>query len=289
MIIDCHYHLEQRLLADDELLRKMDESEVDKVALMGVINEPIPKPPEFLLNIFRFSWSHIPFRFIAKLLSNNFTSKGDIKLPTGVFHIHPSPNNEPIFQAVSKNPERFLGWVFVNPRGEKDPVQEFNKWKSNHGFIGVKAHPFWHRYHPIELLPVAEQLFQIGKPLLIHAGWDSHGDYDVLLQKVPDLKLLLAHAGFPLYSETWNKIRSYKNVSIDLSQTSYLNDRMTKEAVNYLGVEKCIFGTDGPYGVHGDDGLFNYSFIKRRIEKLFPDLEIQKKLLGENFLELIEI
>jgi hypothetical protein len=38
-------------MADDELLRKMDDCEVDKVALMGVINEPISKPPEFLLNI----------------------------------------------------------------------------------------------------------------------------------------------------------------------------------------------------------------------------------------------
>ena len=38
MIVDCHYHLERRLLTDDELLRKMDECEVDKVALMGVIN-----------------------------------------------------------------------------------------------------------------------------------------------------------------------------------------------------------------------------------------------------------
>jgi hypothetical protein len=39
MIIDCHYHLERRLLSDDFLLRKMDECEVDKVALMGVINK----------------------------------------------------------------------------------------------------------------------------------------------------------------------------------------------------------------------------------------------------------
>jgi len=262
---------------------------VDKVALMGVINEPIPKPPEFLLKIFRFSLSHIPFRFIAKLLSDNFTSEGDIKLPTGVFHLHASPKNEPIFQAVSENPERFLGWVFINPRGKKDQIQEFNKWRNYPGFIGVKAHPFWHRYQPIELLPVAEKLFEIGKPLLIHPGWGSHGDFDVLLQKVPDLKLLLAHAGFPLYSETWNNIKSYKNVYIDLSQTSYLNDRMTREVVDYLGVKKCLFGTDGPYGVHGDDGLFDYSFIKRRIERLFPDKEIQKKLLGENFLEFIQI
>ena len=37
MIIDCHYHLERRLLTDDELLNKMDENEVDKVAL-GTVN-----------------------------------------------------------------------------------------------------------------------------------------------------------------------------------------------------------------------------------------------------------
>ena len=91
MIVDCHYHLEHNLLAVDELLKKMDECGVDKVALMAVINEPMPKPPEFLLKVFRFSWSHISFRPIAKLLSNNFTSEGDLKLLTGIFHLHRSP------------------------------------------------------------------------------------------------------------------------------------------------------------------------------------------------------
>ena len=65
----------------------MDECEVDKVALMGVICEPIPKPPEFLLNVFRFAWSHSRLRFIAKLLSDSFTPDGYIKLPTGTFKI----------------------------------------------------------------------------------------------------------------------------------------------------------------------------------------------------------
>jgi predicted TIM-barrel fold metal-dependent hydrolase len=289
MIIDCHYHLERKLLTDDELLKKMDECEVGKVALMGVINEPIPKPPEFLLKILRFTLTHSSFRFLAKVLAANFTSEGDIKLPTGIFHLYPNPKNEPIFQAVADKPDRFLGWVFVNPQGGTDQIQELNKWKDKPGFIGVKAHPFWHRYQPIELLPVAVQLAKMEKPLLIHAGFDAHGDFDVLLQKVPDLKLILAHAGFPLYSNTWNKIKNNKNVYVDLSQTSYLNDRTTWQAIEYLGVERCLFGSDGPYGVHGDDDLFDYSFIKRRIERLFPDKEIQKKLLGENFLELIHI
>jgi predicted TIM-barrel fold metal-dependent hydrolase len=289
MIIDCHYHLERRLLTDDELLKKMDECEVDKVALMGVINEPIPKPAEFLLNILRFSLTHSSFRFLAKILAANFTPEGDIKIPAGVFHIYPDPKNEPVFQAVENKSDRFLGWVFVNPQGEKNQIQELNKWKDKSGFIGVKAHPFWHRYQPIELLPVAVQLSKIGKPLLIHAGFDAHGDYDVLLQKVPDLKLILAHAGFPLYLDTWEKIKNNRNVFVDLSQTSYLNDKTTWQAIECLGVEKCLFGTDGPYGIHGNDDLFDYGFIKRRIEILFPDKGIQNRLLGENFLELTGI
>jgi predicted TIM-barrel fold metal-dependent hydrolase len=289
MIIDCHYHLERRLLTDNELLKKMDECEVDKVALMGVICDPIPKPPEFLLHILRFSLTHSSFRFLAKTLVSNFSPEGDIKIPAGIFHIYPNPRNEPVFQAVADNPDRFLGWVFVNPQKGNDQIQELNKWKDSPGFIGVKAHPFWHRYPPIELLPVADQLSRIGKPLLIHAGFDAHGDYDDLLKQVPDLKLILAHAGFPLYSDTWNKIKNHRNVYVDLSQTSFLTDNTTRQAVEYLGVDKCLFGSDGPYGVHGEDGLFDFSFIKRRIKKLFPDKGIQKRLLGENFLGLIGI
>lgn len=287
MIIDCHYHLETRLLSTDMLLKKMDESGVEKVALMGVINEPIPKPPEFLLNLFRFSWSHQPLRFLAKLLSNNFTSEGDIKLPTGEFHLYKDPKNAPIFETIKNNPDRFLGWVFVNPTGENNPEEELNKWKNEAGFIGVKTHPFWHRYDPIQLLPIAKTLVKIDRPLLIHAGFDSHGDYMALLREVPTLKLVLAHAGFPLYLETWNNIKTYQNVYVDLSQTSYLNERMTHEAIEFLGVERCLFGTDGPYGIHGSDDLFDYSFIKRRIENLYPDEGKQKRLLGENFLELL--
>ena len=225
---------------------------------------------------------------MAKILAANFTPEGDIKLPAGIIHLYPNPKNEPVFQAVAGRPDRFLGWVFVNPRGEKDQIQELNRWKDNPGFVGVKAHPFWHRHPPVELLPVAEQVAKIGKPLLIHAGFDAHGDYDALLQKAPGLKLILAHAGFPLYFDTLKNIKDNKNVYVDLSQTSYLNGRTTQQAVEYLGIERCLFGTDGPYGIHGNDHLFDYSFIKRRIERLFPAREIQKKLLGENFSKFIQ-
>jgi predicted TIM-barrel fold metal-dependent hydrolase len=55
--------------------------------------------------------------------------------------------------------------------------------------------------------------------------------------------------------------------------------------MKYLGVDRILFGTDGPYGFHGKHG-YDYGFIKRRIERLFPDTLIQARLLGDNFAEL---
>ncbi|MCL5878741.1 MAG: amidohydrolase, partial [Deltaproteobacteria bacterium] len=112
---------------------------------------------------------------------------------------------------------------------------------------------------------------------------------DSLLKEVPDLKLILAHAGFPVYRETWERIKGNKNVSVDLSQTSYVGNGITKAVVGYLGVERCLFGTDGPFGFYTSDGKFDYGFIKRRIERLFPDKGVQKKLLGDNFATLTGI
>ena len=57
----------------------------------------------------------------------------------------------------------------------------------------------------------------------------------------------------------------------------------------YLGADRCLFGTDGPYGPHAADGKYDYGFIKRRIEKLFPDEKISKRFLEDNFAKIAAI
>jgi uncharacterized protein len=73
---------------------------------------------------------------------------------------------------------------------------------------------------------------------------------------------------------------------VDLSQPTYVNEKIMKNAVAALGPDHCLFGTDGPYGFYGEDGKFDYGLMKRRIEKLFVDQGVQKRLLGENFAEM---
>lgn len=285
MIIDCHYHLLEKAIALEDLIQRMNASNVDRLCLMGCQIDVFAEPPVYAVNVLQYFLHRRMLRKFVKPFIAGFTEKG-IKLLDGEHEICTDPDNAAVFQAVENYPDRLLGWVFVNPKGKKDPVEEFEKYKDHPGFIGVKAHPFWNHHTPLDLLPVAEKLVKTGKPLIVHLGYDKEGDVMALSEKVPGLKIILCHAGFPYYADTWKEIKDKKNIFVDLSQTSYVGDKVTKDVVKFLGKERCVFGTDGPYGFYGKDNTFDYGFIKRRIERLFPDIEIQKRLLGENFMDI---
>ncbi|MDD1778332.1 MAG: amidohydrolase family protein [Candidatus Helarchaeota archaeon] len=288
MIIDCHYHLNKTILPIEDLIKQMDKVGVEKIVLMASMCDQLPPVKESLLKMNRFLLTHNSFRWLGRKFTENFEQNGDFRIRGTVVKIGQDPDNEPVFQATESYPDKFLGWIFVNPRGKLNQVEEFNKWKINPRAIGVKAHPFWHRFAPIDLLPVAKQVSALGKPMLLHLGFEEKGNFDALLQAVPDLKLILAHAAFPYYSKTWKAIKDNPNIFIDLSQTVYVDETITRHAVKMLGAERCLFGTDGPYGSPGAQGEFDLGLIKRRIEKLFPEENVQAKLLGENLQNLIK-
>jgi predicted TIM-barrel fold metal-dependent hydrolase len=287
MIIDCHYHLEERVFTVDRLISEMRKSGVDRIALMGSIIGPFKEPSRFLIGILQILLEHSLSRRMGKAFITNFTDRGEVKILGKPYPIETDPDNEKVFHTVQKYPDKFFGWIFVNPRGKKNQVEEFEKYKDAKGFIGVKAHPFWHHFTPVELAPVAERLVKTGKPLLIHAGFGEEGNFEALLNKVPDLKLILAHVGFPEYADTWKKIKTLRNVYMDLSQTSYTSERATRLAVDMFGADRLFFGTDGPTGFHGHDHQYDYGFMKRRIESMFADIKIRKKILGESFADVI--
>ena len=284
MIIDCHYHLDPKLKPMDELLAEMDASGVDRVALMGKQIEPMPDPSRFVVATMQFCLGRGPLRRLIKPLVANFTEDGAIKVPGGVHPIDPDPPNQPVFDAVREHPDRFMGWVFVNPHGELDPVEELERWAGSPGFVGIKAHPFWNRHTPLELAPVAERLVKLGKPMLIHCGFDEDGDFRSLLAEVPGLKLILAHAGFPEYRDAWPVIRDSPDLLVDLSQTSYVGPRILRDVVDALGPDRCLYGTDGPYGLFPP---YEYSEIKSRIESTVTDPGARRRILGENMSDLL--
>jgi uncharacterized protein len=89
----------------------------------------------------------------------------------------------------SAHPDKFVGWVFLNPAA-KSSVEEAERRFRNPRWIGVKAHPFWHRYPVAALDDIAALCQDRGKPMLVHLGGGAQrGDFRRLPERFPRLKL----------------------------------------------------------------------------------------------------
>lgn len=289
MIIDCHMHYEPKLFSLDRMVASMNSHGVDKTALIATLGEPFPlkgKAKKIAGNLMRAAL--VNANSLGQIIyQSTLSSKGYFILLGKKYRIYDNPDNSTVAEAINKYPDKFVGWIFVNPAVNKEPLSEIEKWSSSPGMVGVKAHPFWHRY-AIELLdPVASWCREHGYPLLIHLGSrGGSGDYRRLPEKYPGLKILYAHAGIPYFRALWAYIKDKKDLYIDLS-SPYLDQKLIKTAVDFLGADKCLYGTDGPYGAQGDGEDYDYGLIKNWIASLpLSDKELEKVFSG-NFKNLI--
>ncbi len=286
MIIDCHMHYEPEMFPIEKMLAAMDEHGITKVALIPTMVEPFSlaaKATRLGNDLLRFSLMNLPpiGRFMYDALT--IDKKGNFVILGKKYRIYEKPDNAPVAGAIDKHPDRFIGWIFINPAVDDDPVAEIEKWSSHPGMMGVKAHPFWHNY-PVERLDAAAAWCREHDfPMLIHLGSRrGSGDYRRLPEKYPGLKLLYAHAGVPYYKEIWSYIKDKKDVCVDVSGP-YLNQDLVRRAVDFLGADRCLYGTDGPYGEQPLGKYYDYGWVKGWMENLpVKDKELEK-ILGENF------
>src|SRR5690606_21677457 len=118
VILDCHAHFEPRMLDLDRVVAKMDEAGVDRIALIPAMNDPLPHTPDRLLALMRKVMSRRVTRPLAALAHRaTLTRRGDLRLGREVLRIYARPDNESVAAAVRRFPNRFLGWIFLNPRG----------------------------------------------------------------------------------------------------------------------------------------------------------------------------
>jgi len=116
------------------------------------------------------------------------------------------------------------------------------------------------------------------------------GDYKYLPEKFPNLKIIYLHAGVPFFKELWNYFKvnkdKYPNVYLDLS-SPYVDEFIIKDAIDSFGADKCLYGTDGPYGYQQKGDGYDYGLIKGWIEDLPILQEDKEKILYKNFERLI--
>ena len=290
MIIDSHAHYEPRILNIDNLLKKMKQAGVDKTVLIPRLTDPPESmKPDILMAIQRFMLYNKPLRPLAIFITETMYKKsGEWNMwfrkhssETRKINILTDPDNETVVNIVKKYPDHFLGWIFINPLNN-DSMEQLEKWSSVPGMIGVKIHPFWHRFPIEKVYKTAKRAEELKMPLLVHLGSGEHGDFMWLIKKFSKLNIIFAHLGIPFFKDLWVEVKNRPNIFMDISSTYHVNKHFITEAVKYVGAHKCIFGTDSPYA--HDDAILR---IKGWVETLdIPENE-KDWIFEQNFQNLI--
>ena len=283
MIVDAHYHLEEQMETVDTLLEQMKRNDVSRVALIPRMNEPF-----HLEGLAQKAGALLPRMLMSRmrmfglgLYNSTVTSDGMLSMLGKKYHLYHEPDNNYVDDAIQSHPEKFYGWIFVNPK-VSDPIKEIEKWSAKRGWIGVKAHPFWHSYPVAMLDSVGAYCVEKNMPVLIHLGSSrEQSDYRYLPERHPRLKIIYAHAGVPLYREIWKYAKKKENVYVDLSNPVYVDEIILPTVIRELGPEKCIFGTDGPYA------SATQSKMIQRIHLLNLTDREKEQVLGGNFQALL--
>jgi len=201
--------------------------------------------------------------------------------------------NDDVKSIVDRYPDRFIGFCSVDPHKGILAIAELQRSIEELKLSGLKLHPILQEFYPNskEIYPIYRIARDYAIPILFDSGQTFVKGYikygnPILLDDVavdfPDLKIIIAHFGWPWMHECISLAWTHKNVYIDLAGWSpkYLPQSLLKY-INSLLSKKTLFGTDYPF------------ISQKRWIKEFKELGLKEEtealILGENARNILEI
>jgi predicted TIM-barrel fold metal-dependent hydrolase len=186
----------------------------------------------------------------------------DMEAGTGIQRIR----NEEIAEAAAANSDIMLAFASIDPHKGKRGAIEARDLIEKHGVKGFKFHPPLQHFDPGDRMawPLYEVINHYKLPAIFHTGHSGMGTgmpggggirlkygQPILIDEVavvfPNIKIILAHPGWPWTDESLSMALHKPNVFIDLSGWSpkYFPPQIIKYANTQLG-HKFLFGSDFP-------------------------------------------
>lgn len=193
-------------------------------------------------------------------------------------------------ELVQKNPERFVGFYWFNPRIAQDNEDHYKileKYIKDYGFKGVKTQWNVDNLKIKDYYKLAEFLIEKDLPLYFHSGYPFFFQKNIkpreissFVDKYPKLKLILGHAGFTM--------EYCINVLLNLSKTKnvYFETSLSvpyaiRTLIKVMGIDRVLFGSDSPSATTPDIEINKIKILnldKEALEKVF--YKNTAKLLG---------
>jgi predicted TIM-barrel fold metal-dependent hydrolase len=175
-------------------------------------------------------------------------------------------SNYEIAEFAAKNDDIVIPFASIDPRKGRMGAREARDLVEHHGVRGFKFHGIMQDIHPADRIayPLYEVIAEHRLPVIFHTGHSGMGTgmrggggvrlkwgqpmlIDDVAVDFPDMKIILAHPGWPWVDESLSMALHKENVFIDLSGWSpkYLQPQVIQYANGQLQ-KKMLFGSDFP-------------------------------------------
>lgn len=154
--------------------------------------------------------------------------------------------NRSVGRLVRTEPQRFAGFLFVNPAFDRGRVRDLvTAARKDWGCQGIKVH--WKNGR------ITREVLEVALAAKLPVLYDPRGDVstiELVVREYPDVPLIVPHLGS--YGGDWgsqvamiDKLRRHPNMYVDTSGVQYFD--LLVETVRAAGPTRLIFGSDGPF------------------------------------------
>jgi uncharacterized protein len=204
--------------------------------------------------------------------------------------------NELLAKLAGWSKDRLIPFAGVDPNSGLDAVRELKRAVNELGCRGLKIHSSANSVYPNDqrkMFPIYDFCQEVGIPILFHTGTTGLGDCEVkyskpefldeVCQNFPDMKVVMAHFGWPWSDVTMAVALRNPNVFIDIS--GWKPKYLPQSIMPYLNgplQERFLFGTDYPM-------LRQEEYMKDFRDNLRPKLKpgVADKILTSNAKRLL--
>lgn len=198
------------------------------------------------------------------------------------------PNNRQLAEALAALPlasrQMFSGCAWVNPHFDT-AVKELEQAVKEWGFVALKLMATHHAFRFVTTAAHAlmRKAAELGIPVTIHSGESgfSHPlEIAELATAFPSVPIILDHMGYR-YQVPEALAAARRVPNIYLATTAVMEPHFIRLAVQEIGAERVIFGTNAPF-VHSSTQLM----VIKQAELGESD---EKKIVSENSLRLFQL
>lgn len=172
--------------------------------------------------------------------------------------------NDYLIDFVATAPDRLFGTCSVDPL--RDPyagVQEIRRMVTEHGIRAVKLYPSYDHFFPADeaCWPIYRAAIELDIPIQFHMGWTPTVNAPMKYQpphlldevgiRFPDLKVIVAHLGYPWVEEAVCLLAKHPNFHADLAYWGAFPPakilRHLEDFRNFCSFEKLLYGSENSH------------------------------------------